>query len=162
MTNPPTAPGTALYIDRQGTPQQFGRHLGLIRGKGAGSSALQINNKILAMFSSKGTFIVTLSKQRVDALAASGDGNRFDPAHGRLMKEWLAVEATSHEDWLSTGERGNGVCGLETQSVSQATPTGVGRVARRQLLISLPLVATPLRFTLRPKRTAPSVVLPYG
>jgi len=47
-----------------------------------------------------GNFVVKLPKQRVDALATAGVGQRFDPGHGRLMKEWLSVEAASKVDWL--------------------------------------------------------------
>ena len=32
--------------------------------------------------------------------SSSGSGTRFDPGHGRLMKEWLVVEPTSDHDWL--------------------------------------------------------------
>jgi hypothetical protein len=36
----------------------------------------------------------------VDALVASGDGERFDPRRdGRLMKEWLSVAPTSQLAW---------------------------------------------------------------
>lgn len=69
--------------------------------KGFGSSALQINNKIFAMLSSKGKFVVKLPRARVDSLVASRSGERFDPGHGRIMKEWLVVEPTSDEDWLA-------------------------------------------------------------
>ena len=56
--------------------------------------------KIFAMLV-KGKLVVKLPKPRVDALVASGDGERFDPRHdGRLMKEWLSVEPTSEEEWL--------------------------------------------------------------
>jgi len=65
-----------------------------------GSSGLKINDKIFAMISSKGEFVVKLPRQRVDALISSGQGKRFDPGHGRLMKEWLTVETTSGEVWL--------------------------------------------------------------
>jgi len=68
--------------------------------RGFGSSALRINDKIFAMLSSSGEFVVKLPRQRVDALIASGDGERFDPGHGRLMKEWLAMGPTSEEEWL--------------------------------------------------------------
>ena len=65
-----------------------------------GSSGLKINDKIFAMISSKGEFVVKLPEQRVDGLVTSGKGKRFDPGHGRLMKEWLTVETTSEEVWL--------------------------------------------------------------
>ena len=65
-----------------------------------GSSTLKINGKIFAMLV-KGRLVVKLPRQRVDALIASGDGERFDPGHGRLMKEWLTVSPSSDEDWLS-------------------------------------------------------------
>jgi len=65
-----------------------------------GSSGLSIGGKVFAMLV-KGKLVVKLPKPRVDALVASGDGERFDPRHdGRLMKEWLSVEPTSEEEWL--------------------------------------------------------------
>ena len=33
------------------------------------------------------------------ALVAAGHGERFDPGHGRLMKEWLEVGSGSEESW---------------------------------------------------------------
>ena len=44
--------------------------------------------------------VVKLPRQRVDALIAAGKGERFDPGHGRIMKEWLVVNPTSPEEWL--------------------------------------------------------------
>jgi hypothetical protein len=73
--------------------------LGSSGKKGFGSSALQINNKIFAMLS-KGKLVVKLPQQRVDALIAAGAGERFDPGHGRLMKEWITVDPTSEVEWL--------------------------------------------------------------
>lgn len=65
-----------------------------------GSSALKIHNKIFAMLV-KGKLVVKLPKPRVDALIASGDGERFDPRkNGQLMKEWVVLEPTSAEEWL--------------------------------------------------------------
>jgi hypothetical protein len=70
-------------------------------GKGFGSSGLKIQNKIFAMLV-KGKLIVKLPKPRVDALISSGAGERFDPRKdGRPMKEWVTLEPTSEEDWLS-------------------------------------------------------------
>ncbi|MDB5074162.1 MAG: TfoX/Sxy family protein [Chloroflexi bacterium] len=71
----------------------------LPRSKRFGSSELRMNNKIFAILV-KGRLVVKLPRQRVDALIASGDGERFDPGHGRLMKEWLTVAPTSELEWL--------------------------------------------------------------
>ena len=69
--------------------------------KGFGSSALQVNGRIFAMLSN-GRLVVKLPRQRVDALIAAGEGERFDPRHdGRLMKEWLVVAPISDKRWLS-------------------------------------------------------------
>ena len=67
--------------------------------KGFGSGALKVNGKIFAMMSSKGQFVVKLPKQRVDDLVSHGKGERFDPGHGRLMREWIAV-GTGKADWV--------------------------------------------------------------
>jgi hypothetical protein len=68
--------------------------------KGFGSSALQVNGKIFAMISSSGNFVVKLPMQRVEELEASSVGAKFDPGHGRLMKEWLALHQHSTRQWL--------------------------------------------------------------
>jgi hypothetical protein len=73
-------------------------------GRGFGSSALKVGGRIFAMLSSQGAFVVKLPRARVDGLVASGDGDRFDPGHGRLMNEWLAVRPTSALDWASLAE----------------------------------------------------------
>jgi hypothetical protein len=70
-------------------------------GKGFGASALKVRGKIFAMLSSKGQFVVKLPRQRVDQLIASAGGERFDPGHGQIMKEWLALGPDSGEDWLA-------------------------------------------------------------
>ena len=72
--------------------------------KGFGASALQVNGKIFAMLSSAGNFVVKLPKQRVEALEASGIGERFDPGHGRLMKEWLSLHPESANQWVSLAQ----------------------------------------------------------
>jgi hypothetical protein len=68
-------------------------------GKGFGSSALKVNGRIFAMLSSAGEFVVKLPRTRVDELVATGEGGRFDPGHGRFMKEWLALHDDSKPDW---------------------------------------------------------------
>jgi hypothetical protein len=70
-------------------------------GKRFGSSGLRIHNKIFAMLVG-GKLVVKLPKPRVDALIASGAGERFAPRHdGRLMKEWVTVEPMAEEGWLN-------------------------------------------------------------
>jgi hypothetical protein len=56
---------------------------------------------MFASLSKRGEFIVKLPRSRVDALVETGDGVRFDPGHGRLMKEWLAVCPESPLAWES-------------------------------------------------------------
>jgi hypothetical protein len=90
------------------TPQE--RYAGLVKfflskprvtqeGKGFGSESLRIGGSIFALLSSRGEFVVKLPRHRVDELIESGDGHRFDPGHGRLMKEWLALRPNSTKDW---------------------------------------------------------------
>jgi len=54
-------------------------------------AVLNVDGKIFAMFV-KGQFVAKLPKPRVDDLVSAGVGRPFDPGHGRLMKEWIAVE----------------------------------------------------------------------
>lgn len=75
--------------------------LGASKKKGFGSSALCVNDKIFAMVSSKGDFVVKLPKSRVDALTVAGAGTRFGTGRGRVMKEWLAVDPKAGLDWNS-------------------------------------------------------------
>ncbi len=65
-----------------------------------GSKALKVHDKIFAMVSSRGHFVVKLPKARVEALVNSGAGGRFEASQGRPMKEWLQLDPESTEDWL--------------------------------------------------------------
>jgi hypothetical protein len=51
---------------------------------------LKVNRKIFAMFG-KNRFVIKLPRKRVDELVDADQGERFDPGHGRLMKEWTVV-----------------------------------------------------------------------
>jgi hypothetical protein len=62
------------------------------------SFGLKVNGKIFVMFGRK-QFVAKLPKSRVDTLVSAGAGKRFDPGHGRLMKEWF-VAADGEPDWL--------------------------------------------------------------
>ncbi len=59
-------------------------------GRRFGSNGLKVKGKLFALFT-RGNLVVKLPAGRVTALVASGTGQRFDPGHGRLMKEWLTV-----------------------------------------------------------------------
>jgi hypothetical protein len=63
-----------------------------------GASGLKVHGKIFAMLS-KGELVVKLPRQRVDDLIASGTGRRFDPGHGRLMKEWVTIAPRDSRYW---------------------------------------------------------------
>ncbi len=73
-------------------------------GRGFGAAALKVGGRIFAMLDSRGEFVIKLPRDRVDALIASGGGDRFDPGRGRLMKEWFAVRPASALDWLELAE----------------------------------------------------------
>lgn len=68
--------------------------------RGFGSGALKLRNRIFAMLSSRGEFVVKLPRARVDALVAAGVGDRFDAGRGRAMNEWLVVRESAHRQWL--------------------------------------------------------------
>ena len=68
-------------------------------GKGFGSSALKLSGQIFAMLTTKGEYVVRLSRERAEELVEQGKGRYFDPGHGRLMKEWVVAPAGSSR-WL--------------------------------------------------------------
>lgn len=72
---------------------------GVDLGKMFGSQGLRADGKVFAM-EVKGRLVVKLSLERASALVAEGLAVPFDPGHGRLMKQWVAVSADSPVDWL--------------------------------------------------------------
>ncbi len=70
-------------------------------GRGFGSSALKIDDHIFAMLASGDQFVVKLPRQRIDAMIAAGEGERFDPRrNGKLMKQWFVVGPKLETRWL--------------------------------------------------------------
>ncbi len=68
-------------------------------GTGFGTiPGLRTGGKIFAMLA-RGRLVVKLPRERVDALVAAGGAERFDPGHGRRMKEWASLEPDSDQDW---------------------------------------------------------------
>jgi hypothetical protein len=83
------APGVSCAPASASGPRRFGS-----------SGQLKVGEKIFAFLSSKRRLVVKLPRRRVDELVAAGKGERFDPGHGRLMKEWLSVGLSFEGDWL--------------------------------------------------------------
>src|SRR6185503_16634562 len=61
-------------------------------GKAFSSVCLKVDGKIFAMVS-RDKLTYKLPKARVDELVASGAGRHFEPGPGRVMKEWIAMDA---------------------------------------------------------------------
>lgn len=76
---------------------------GVTRSKMFGSVGLKAEGKVFAM-PFKGKLVVKLPKERVKALIQSSEGEHFDPGHGRLMKEWVAMKVSTGPQWLEIAE----------------------------------------------------------
>src|SRR5262245_10568765 len=68
------------------------------RGRAFGSNALKADGRIFALFSHD-RLVVKLPAKRVESLIGDGAGRRFDPGHGRLMREWLDVGVEDARTW---------------------------------------------------------------
>ena len=64
-----------------------------------GAEGLKVNGKVFAMVV-KGRLVVKLRATRAAELLASGQGEPFDPGHGRVMKEWVSLKPGSGGRWL--------------------------------------------------------------
>jgi len=67
-------------------------------GRMFSSEGLRYGDKYFAMLC-RGDLVVKLPAARVDQLEGSGAGQRFDPGHGRIMREWLAVPVSGSRRW---------------------------------------------------------------
>jgi hypothetical protein len=76
----------------------FAKHPDVAGGKMMSSYGLKVYGRIFAMFGRK-QFVTKLPNHRVDELVGAGSGKRFDPGHGRVMKEWVVV-AEGKADWV--------------------------------------------------------------
>jgi hypothetical protein len=56
------------------------------------SSVLSVKGKIFAMMV-KGRFVAKLPRDRVEDIVSGGFGVPFEPGPGRVMKEWVSVDA---------------------------------------------------------------------
>lgn len=94
-TKPRKRSAAASRVDPRFAPvvAAFAQHRHVTRGgKGFGATGLKVNGKLFAFISSRGKFVAKLPRERVDELVSAGKGEHFDPGHGRVMKEWVAVD----------------------------------------------------------------------
>ncbi len=75
------------------------RKPGVTQSRMFGSPGLKVGGKVFVMLV-KGGLVAKLPKARVDELVSSGAGEYFDPGHGRLMKEWIALGPKSEARWV--------------------------------------------------------------
>ena len=80
------ADGTATHGNEGGAQRAFG------------STSLKTDGKIFAMLVNH-RLVVKLPATRVEGLVAEGVGERFDPGHGRIQKEWLSVTGADPDQW---------------------------------------------------------------
>lgn len=90
----------AAMLDREG--RSGGTSYGAAGGarRAFGATSLKANGKIFAMLA-KGRLVVKLPRARVDELVVAGAGQRFDPGHGRIQKEWLSIASDDEAGWLA-------------------------------------------------------------
>ncbi|MGQ0570870.1 MAG: TfoX/Sxy family protein [Armatimonadota bacterium] len=69
------------------------------KAKMFGAVGLKVAGKVFAMLV-KGQLVVKLPNQRVESIVASKKGSYFDPGHGKLMTEWVAVRADRKSAWV--------------------------------------------------------------
>ncbi len=100
-TKKATKAHAAPKIDPRFVPvvSAFARDRNVSAGTLMSSYGLKVNGKIFAMLV-RGEFVVKLPKQKVDQIVSGGNGRRFDPGHGRLMKEWVVV-AMRRANWVA-------------------------------------------------------------
>lgn len=68
------------------------------QGKMFGASGFKLDGKVFAMFV-KGKLVIKVPQARAAELVQTGQGEFFDPGHGRRMKEWVAFEHGSKSVW---------------------------------------------------------------
>ena len=69
----------------------------MTEGTGFGTNpGLRVGGKVFATLI-EGELVLKLPRERVDGLIDSGVAERFDPGHGRPMKEWAAI--STEQSW---------------------------------------------------------------
>jgi hypothetical protein len=67
------------------------------------AGALQANRKIFPLLVD-GSLVLKLPRARVEERVGAGDGAPFDPGHGRVMREWVAVSPSAPARWIELAE----------------------------------------------------------
>ena len=65
-----------------------------------GSTSIKTRGKMVAFLHTKERLVVKLPEQRVNELVAAGEGERFDPGDGQLLREWFVLNSTDVDEWL--------------------------------------------------------------
>ena len=80
------------------------------KARGFGSSGLKVGGKLFAMLV-QDSLVVKLPRDRVEELVAGGTATRFDPGHGRVMREWASVPASEADGWVGIAEEARSYVG---------------------------------------------------
>jgi TfoX/Sxy family transcriptional regulator of competence genes len=93
-----------------------------------GANGLKVNGRIFAMLV-RGNLVVKLPRQRADTLVASGQGEPFDPGHGRKMKEWVTILSPALS-WVDLAREAHAFVAAVERPPSRASDTGTGSKLR--------------------------------
>ena len=78
---------------------RFARRREVTEGTGFGTNpGVRVGGKVFAMLI-ESDLVLKLPADRVNDLIESGVAERFDPGHGRPMKEWVAISAEQSRRW---------------------------------------------------------------
>ena len=83
-----------------------------------GSNGLKVDGKIFAMLV-RGSLVLKLPRDVVEAFVASGRGEPFETGGGRVMKEWVVIRDVQAK-WLDLARE------------AHAFVSGAGKAARRR------------------------------
>lgn len=100
MTKPRKSDASAL-VAFQPVLRAFARDVAVTAGSmfSKDNVVLKVNGRIFAMLAN-GIFVAKLPRSRVEAMVAAGEGARYDPGHGRVMKEWIATDQAP-DTWVA-------------------------------------------------------------
>jgi hypothetical protein len=94
-------------------------------GRMFASMGLTVHGKIFAMHV-KGAFVVKLPADRVAELVRLEHVAHFDPGHGRLMKEWIAVRGDD-ASWIGLAREARRFVGAPAKPRSARPRPSPGR-----------------------------------